>query len=116
MKRLRNPRTGVEQGDVTVFSDFEEGGEMWTGTGPRVRRQPVAFSTAYASPPAVHVSVSLWDMATTAPIRAELVAENITCEGFEIVFRTWADSRAARLRASWLAIGELPHADDWDVD
>ncbi|NSY40575.1 H-type lectin domain-containing protein [Leisingera sp. ANG59] len=116
MKRLRNPRTGVEQGDVTVFSDFEEGGEMWTGSGPRVRRKPVTFGEAYASPPAVHVSVSLWDMDTSAPVRAELVAENITCQGFDIVFRTWADSRAARLRASWLAIGELPHADDWDVD
>ncbi|OBY26094.1 H-type lectin domain-containing protein [Leisingera sp. JC1] len=116
MKRLRNPRTGIEQGDVTVFSDFEDGGGMWTGTGPRVRRQTVAFSTAYASPPAVHVSVSLWDMDTSAAVRGELVAENITCEGFEIVFRTWADSRAARLRAAWMAIGELPHADDWDVD
>ncbi|MBQ4824846.1 MULTISPECIES: H-type lectin domain-containing protein [unclassified Leisingera] len=116
MKRLRNPRTGVDQGDIEVFSDFEDNGEMWTGSGPRERRQAVSFSAAFASPPSVQVSVSLWDMDTSAAIRAELVAENITCEGFEIVFRTWADSRAARLRAGWLAIGELPHADDWDVD
>ncbi|MBY6066736.1 H-type lectin domain-containing protein [Leisingera aquaemixtae] len=116
MKRLRNPRTGVDQGETEVFSDFEDGGEMWTGSGPRERRRTVSFSAGFASPPAVHVSVSLWDMETSAAVRAVLVAENITCEGFEIVFRTWADSRAARLRASWLAIGELPHADDWDVD
>ncbi|KIC12222.1 ATP synthase [Leisingera sp. ANG-M1] len=116
MKRLRNPRTGIHQGDAEVFSDFEDGGEMWTGSGPRERRRAVLFDEAFASPPAVHVSVSLWDMDTSAPFRAELVAENVTCDGFEIVFRTWADSRAARLRASWLAIGELPHADDWDVD
>ncbi|UWQ29725.1 H-type lectin domain-containing protein [Leisingera sp. M523] len=116
MKRLRNPRTGVDQGDAEVFSDFEDNGEMWTGSGPRERRRAVSFSAAFASPPSVQVSVSLWDMDTSAAIRAELVAENITCEGFEIVFRTWADSRAARLRAGWLAIGDLPHADDWDVD
>ncbi|WP_424978612.1 H-type lectin domain-containing protein [Leisingera sp. S232] len=116
MKRLRNPRTGVEQGDTEVFSDFESGGEMWTGSGPRMRRRGVEFSSAFARPPAVHVSVSLWDMDTSAAIRAELVAENITCQGFDIVFRTWADSRAARLRATWMAIGELPYADDWDVD
>ncbi|WP_291730835.1 H-type lectin domain-containing protein [Leisingera sp. F5] len=116
MKRLRNPRTGVDQGDIEVFSDFEDGGEMWTGSGLRERRRTVLFADTFANPPAVHVSVSLWDMDTSAAIRAELVAENVTIEGFEIVFRTWADSRAARLRAGWLAIGELHHADDWDVD
>ncbi|QDI76560.1 H-type lectin domain-containing protein [Leisingera aquaemixtae] len=116
MKRLRNPRTGVDQGDTGIFSDFEDGGQMWTGTGPRERRRAVQFSEPFARPPAVHVSVSLWDMDTSAAIRAELVAENITCEGFDAVFRTWADSRAARVRAAWLAIGDLPHADDWDVD
>jgi hypothetical protein len=116
MKRLRNPRTGILQGDAVVFSDFEDGGEMWTGTGPRERRCRVQFSESFASPPAVQVSVSMWDMDTSAAIRAELVAEDITHDGFDIVFRTWADSRAARLRAAWMAIGDLPFADDWDVD
>jgi hypothetical protein len=116
MIRLRNPRTGILQGDTVVFSDFEDGGEMWTGTGLRERRCKVDFSEGFARPPAVQVSPSLWDMDTKAAIRAELVAENITRNGFEIVFRTWSDSRAARLRAAWMAIGELPYADDWDVD
>lgn len=116
MKRLRNPRTGILQGDTVVFSDFEDGGDMWTGNGPRARRRVVRFESAFASPPAVHLSVSMWDMDTSAAIRAELVAENITETGFDIVFRTWADSRAARLRASWMAIGDLPFDDDWDLD
>lgn len=116
MIRLRNPRTGIHQGDTEVFSDFETGGSMWTGTGPRERRRAVLFEAPFARPPAVHVSASLLDMDTAAAVRAELVAENITCQGFEIVFRTWADSRAARVRAAWMAIGELPYADDWDVD
>ncbi|MFC3117585.1 H-type lectin domain-containing protein [Jhaorihella thermophila] len=50
-----------------------------------------------------------------APIRAELVAENITPQRFEIVFRTWADTRVARLRVAWMAIGELADDNDWDV-
>lgn len=116
MKRLSSPRTGIDQGDTEVFSDFEQGGSMWTGQGPRERRRNVWFSRAFASPPAVQLSPSLWDMDSSAPVRGELVAENITREGFEIVFRTWSDSRAARLRASWLAIGELPFEDDWQMD
>ena len=116
MKRLRNPRTGIDQGDVMVFAEFEDGGPMWTGSGKRERRKPVRFNAAFASPPVVQVSVSLWDMDTTVAIRAELVAENVTETGFDIVFRTWSDSRIARLRASWMAIGDLPFEDDWDVE
>ncbi|MGR3760034.1 H-type lectin domain-containing protein [Roseobacteraceae bacterium NS-SX3] len=116
MKRLRNPRTGIDQGDTVLFSEFEDGGSMWTGTGARERRTPVAFSEPFAAPPVVQVTLSMWDMATSAAIRAEIGAENITCEGFEIVFRTWSDSRVARARAAWIAIGDLPHQDDWDVD
>ncbi|EBA15797.1 hypothetical protein RSK20926_14239 [Roseobacter sp. SK209-2-6] len=87
---------------------------MWTGEGPRERRKTVIYREPFRRPPAVHVSISLWDMNTDAAIRAELVAEHVTEIGFDIVFRTWGDSRIARLRAAWLAIGELPFDDDWD--
>lgn len=117
MQRLSNPRTGIEQGDLGIFSEFDSGGSMWTGEGPRERRKQVSFSETYRRPPVVHVSISLWDMDTDAVIRAELVAENVTASGFDVVFRTWGDSRVARVRAAWLAIGELPFDDDWsDVD
>ncbi|WP_282091099.1 H-type lectin domain-containing protein [Epibacterium ulvae] len=114
MKRLRNPRTGIDQGDVLVFSDFQEGGEMWTGRGQREKRCTVLFSDSFASTPSVQISVSLWDIDTSVTARAEILAENITKSQFEIVFKTWGDSRIARIRASWLAIGELPYEDDWD--
>ena len=114
MQRLQNPRTGIDQGDVVLFSEFEEGGDMWTGEGPRERRKTIHFKEAYSQPPAVHVSISLWDMSTDAAIRAELVAERITEAGFDLVFRTWGDSRVARLRAAWMSVGELPFDDDWD--
>ncbi|WIY23399.1 H-type lectin domain-containing protein [Parasedimentitalea psychrophila] len=116
MKRLRNPRTGIAQGDEMVFAEFETGGTMWTGSGERERRKAVRFDEGFASSPAVQLSMSLWDMDTSAAIRAELVAENVTTAGFDIVFRTWADSRVARVRVSWMAIGELAFEDDWDVE
>jgi hypothetical protein len=42
-------------------------------------------------------------------------AEEITAEGFTAVFRTWSDTKIARIRASWTAIGEVAHEDDWDI-
>lgn len=115
MKKLRNHLIGVDQGDVPLFADFEDGGEMWTGEGPRERRTPVLFSERFRAAPAVQLSISLLDADTDAAIRADLRAEDVTPEGFEIVFRTWLDSRIARMRVSWLAIGALPHEDDWDI-
>ena len=115
MKRLQNSLVGLEQGDVVLFSDFEDDGEMWTGTGPRERRRAVQFSEAFRDAPMVHTSISLWDVDTQSPVRVEVIAENITSLGFDIVFRTWLDTRIARLRVAWMAIGEVPHEDDWDV-
>ncbi|AHD08659.1 H-type lectin domain protein [Phaeobacter gallaeciensis] len=105
----------MDQGDIEIFSEFENGGSMWTGAGPRERRRKVRFSEPFAEIPAVHLSSSLMDIDSGAAIRAELVAETITPDGFEVVFRTWNDSRIARIRAAWMAIGTLPFADDWDV-
>jgi hypothetical protein len=116
MQEFRNHLIGIDQGDVVLFSDFEDGGAMWTGTGPRVRRKPVWFSQRFRRPPVVHVSISLLDADTDTALRAELVAENITRDRFEIVFRTWLDSRVARFRAAWMAIGELPDDGAWDID
>jgi hypothetical protein len=115
MKRFPNHLMGIDQGDLTLFSDFQDGGPMWTGTGPREQRHAVTFSEPFRSEPVVQVAVSLWDVDTGAAFRAEIVAENVTCEGFDAVFRTWADSRVARLRVTWMAIGEMPHFDDWEL-
>ncbi len=115
MKRIRNHLVGVDQGSSVLFSDFEHDGEMWAGTGPRAHRQPVVFTDAFRSPPAVQVTMSMWDMDQKANTRADITAENVTEAGFDIVFRTWGDTRVARVRADWLAIGELRHTDEWDL-
>ncbi len=115
MRRLKGHLLGVDQGSAVLFSDFEDGGVMWTGQGPREMRKAMKFSEPYAEPPVVTLAMSMWDMDQKTNQRADISAEDITAKGFSIVFRTWGDTRVARVRADWLAIGELAHEDDWDV-
>ncbi|MEL7166263.1 MAG: H-type lectin domain-containing protein [Pseudomonadota bacterium] len=115
MKRLRNHLIGVDQGDVILFSDFEDGGEMWTGRGQRERRRRIAFAEPFRAAPSVQVSISMWDVDTETPLRADISAETVTPDGFDLVFRTWGDTRVARVRASWMALGEMRQADEWDL-
>ena len=49
-------------------------------------------------------------------IRADIGAEAVTEDGFDLVFRTWGDTRVARVRIGWMAIGELSDDDDWELD
>lgn len=104
---------GVAQGDEVLFSDYEHDGEMWKGNGARERRQRITFEAVFRAAPIVQVALSLWDIDSGANARMDVSAENITREGFEIVFRTWADTRVARVRVCWMAIGAAHHPDDW---
>ncbi len=88
---------------------------MWTGTDARESRTPIAFSEPFKTPPTIHLSMSMFDVDRVTNMRGDLHAENITVDGFDIVFRTWSDSRVARIRAAWMAIGELPSEDDWEL-
>lgn len=114
MKRFSG-KIGVEQGTRVLFSDFANDGVMWAGDGPREVRQTQAFSEPFAAAPVVTVSISMWDMDHKTNSRADISAENITESGFQIVFRTWGDTRVARIRADWTAIGPVRDEDDWDV-
>lgn len=115
MQKFTKQNIGIEQGDDVLFSDYEDGGEMWTGSGSRERRHRLKFSEAFKTPPLVHVSLSLWDMDSATNARADVAAEKITDKGFDVVFRTWADTRVARARVRWIAIGEVYHEDDWEL-
>ena len=42
-------------------------------------------------------------------------ADAITERGFHIVFRTWGDTRVARIRADWTALGSVRSEDDWQL-
>lgn len=115
MKRLRNHLIGIDQGDVILFSDYQDDGEMWTGDGQRHLRTHVAFAETFRKPPAIHLGMSMWDVSNDANSRADISAEDIDTEGFAIAFNTWGDSKIARIRVNWIAIGELRQADEWEL-
>ena len=115
MIKLSKTTIGIDQGDDVLFSDYEDGGEMWTGSGSRERIRKVKFSEPFKVPPAVQVSLSMWDMDSATNARADVSAQKITEKGFEIMFYTWADTRIARARVRWMAIGEVKDEDDWEL-
>lgn len=98
-----------------MFSDFEHDGVMWTGNGARQTRAHVEFSESFRANPVVQVNLTMFDMSNSTNARADVQAENITEDGFAIVFRTWGDTKIARVRVSWQALGELRQADEWDL-
>lgn len=88
---------------------------MWVGTGPRMSRTRIGFEQPFLDPPEIQVSMSMWDIDGSGNQRADITAENVTDDGFDLVFRTWGDTRVARVRADWLAIGEVRHPDDFTL-
>ena len=116
MRRFSGHIVGVDSGSIILFSDFEDGGPMWTGTGPRELRRAIDFARPYRETPLVHVSLSMFDVDHRHHFRADIAAEMVNPEGFVVVFRTWGDSRVARVRADWFAIGEQASDEDWAVE
>lgn len=115
MKRISANAIGIAQGSRILFSDFVDGGPMWTGQGDRESRFPVKFDEVFKDIPSVFVSVGMCDLDHKHNIRADISAENISQAGFEIVFRTWGDTRIARVRADWMAMGAATHDEDWEL-
>lgn len=115
MKRLSARSLGIQQGSLMLFSDFADGGVMWTGEGVRISRHIITFREPFAGTPAVTVSISMWDMDQATNSRADISADEITSTEFHLIFKTWGDTRVARIRADWMAIGGVKDKDDWDV-
>ena len=115
MKRLSGQTIGIQQGSRVLFSDFADGGAMWTGQGARESRHIVQFAESYVDTPVVTVSISMWDMDQKTNSRADVAAEKITADGFHLVFKTWGDTRVARVRADWTAIGRVTDEDVWEL-
>lgn len=114
MRRFDHHAVAVAQGAALLFSAHEDGGEMWTGHGPRLVSHRVRFAQPFIDAPAVHVSIGMWDIDGSQNQRADIRAARVTPQGFDVEFRTWGDTRIARIRAEWMAIGPVAHIDQWD--
>jgi hypothetical protein len=115
MRRFQDARIGIDHGEVVMFSDFESDGIMWSGEGPRQIRSYVHFSESFVAPPVVWVGLTMWDMSNGSNARVDIGTEDITEDGFAIVFRTWADTRIARARVGWQALGPVSNDELWNV-
>lgn len=89
---------------------------MWTGTGPRRVIRHIDFDEPFDKVPLVHVSITMWDTDSGPNQRMDIQATKVTPTGFDVEFRTWGDSRVARVRVGWMAIGAVPYADNWDFE
>ena len=115
MKRISSGSLAIEQGSRVLFSDYADDGIMWTGQGDREIRHVVLFKEKFSTIPAVMLGISMWDIDHKHNARADISAERITGEGFHIVFRTWGDTRIARIRVEWTAVGAVNDEESWDV-
>ena len=117
MKKIRAHLVGIDQGEVVLFNDFVNDGVMWVGEGDRELRREVKFSESFAEAPSVSAWISLWDISNGSNARADISAEDIHADGFTLVFNTWSDTKIARLRVAWRAIGACRGDSDeyWDV-
>lgn len=116
MLRFSHTAVGIQQGSELMFTAFEDGGQMWTGSGPRAEQRRVAFPAPFRGIPVVHLTLGMWDIAGGTNQRVDVTAEAIGLDGFTIVFRTWSDTRVARVRVDWMAIGPAHHVDDFEFD
>jgi hypothetical protein len=115
MMRINSGNIAIQQGSCVLFSDYADDGIMWSGSGVREHQRMVMFKERFAAPPAVMSGISMWDIHHQHNARCDVRTERITDKGFQIVFRTWGDSRIARVRVEWTAFGQVTDGDDWDV-
>jgi hypothetical protein len=86
--------------------------EGWTLAEPaaedaeaRVFLFEVFFSSAFPTPPVVHLGLTGFDIDKCSSARISLTAEAITCEGFTARISTWRSSRVYSVEFNWMAVG-----------
>ena len=90
-----------------LFNHCDINGPMWSGRDDRQFRLPVLFATAFDAAPMITVGLTGLDIAHEQNARLVIEAETITAKGFDLVLRTWSDTRIGRASVNWMAIGPL---------
>ena len=89
-----------------LFNHVDNNGPMWSEDGDREVRLKVSFSESFQKPPHITLGISGIDSSMAQNLRFSLVAENVTTENFEVVMKTWDDTKIARASVNWSAIGQ----------
>jgi hypothetical protein len=107
-QQMTAPLVGVQVISAAgeLFNHVDDNGPMWANDGDREVRFRVRFAAAFHRPPHVSLGVSGLDASNAQNLRFSLVAEGITHEGFDVVMKTWSDTRIARASVNWSAIGQ----------
>ncbi|KAK5582389.1 hypothetical protein RB653_003972 [Dictyostelium firmibasis] len=95
-----NPNPSVQMGEVSIGDRT-----LNSGTGNRNVTRHVSFSHQFATVPMVSIGCKKVDAHTDAgQMRWQGVAQNITPNGFDLLFTTWGDNNVYDLTFDYVAI------------
>jgi hypothetical protein len=89
-----------------LFNHVDDNGPMWAGNGDREVRIRIRFSVNFQRSPHITLGITGMDSSNAQNLRFSLASEAVTPEGFEIVLKTWDDTKIARASVNWSAIGQ----------
>lgn len=106
-QQTTSPLVGMQIITATgeVFNHVDRNEPMWSGEGDRSVRVPVQFAAPFHRPPHITIGLSGIDASCTQNLRFNILADNVTRDGFVINMVTWGDTKIARASATWTAIG-----------
>jgi hypothetical protein len=97
-------QTGEKSNGYIENSDWR----LHLGSGARSYTTAVRFDKPFREPPKVAVAFRGQDINATTNNRIVVTATNITADGFNLVYDTWADSIIYSIWTTWTAIGLKP--------
>jgi hypothetical protein len=97
-------QTGEKYNGYGANSDWR----LHIGSGERTYTTAVRFDSPFREPPKVAVALKGQDVDATTNNRIQVIARDITADGFNLVYVTWADSIVYSIWTTWTAIGLKP--------
>lgn len=106
-QQTTSPLVGMQIITATgeLFNHVDNNEPMWSGDGDRSVDVQISFAAPFQKPPHVTAGLTGIDSSSGQNLRFNLIARDITKEGFVLSFVSWSDTKIARASASWSAIG-----------
>ena len=89
MDTLASPKGGITEVNRIYIPSVNTN----TGSGERLDVTPLLFKEKYTTPPKVLVAMNSIDATSPPNLRYDIYPEKITTTGFNMVLRTWADTK-----------------------